>query len=59
MIGFTELSSLMAGDVIGAEIVTTGSITPYGTAMYLRIKALDVETGEIRAMTSQRYHRFL
>ncbi|GHV11907.1 hypothetical protein FACS189491_03960 [Spirochaetia bacterium] len=52
-------TAVSIGHLIGAEIVITGSITPYGPAKYLRIKALDVETGEIRAMTSQRYNRFL
>ncbi|GHT65497.1 hypothetical protein FACS1894110_07500 [Spirochaetia bacterium] len=52
-------TAVSIGHLIGAEMVITGSITPYGTAKYLRIKALDVETGEIRAMTSQRYNRFL
>ncbi|GHV51418.1 hypothetical protein AGMMS49579_06670 [Spirochaetia bacterium] len=52
-------TAVSIGHLTGAEIVITGSITPYGAAKYLRIKALDVETGEIRAMTSQRYHRFL
>jgi hypothetical protein len=51
-------TAVSIGHLTGAEIVITGSITPYGPAKYLRIKALDVETGEILAMTSQGYIHF-
>jgi hypothetical protein len=43
------------GRLIGAAVVITGSISPYGTMKYLRLRALDVETGEIRAMSSRSY----
>jgi curli biogenesis system outer membrane secretion channel CsgG len=51
-------TAVSIGHLTGAAIVITGSIIPYDTAKYLRLKALDVETGEIRAMSSRRYGGF-
>jgi curli biogenesis system outer membrane secretion channel CsgG len=48
-------TAVSIGHLIGASIVITGSITPYDTVKYLRLKALDVKTGEIRAMASRRF----
>jgi hypothetical protein len=48
-------TAVSIGHLTGAEIVITGSISPYGAAKYLRLKALDVETGQIRAMSSRRF----
>ncbi|MDR3147187.1 MAG: CsgG/HfaB family protein, partial [Treponema sp.] len=49
-------TAVSIGHFIGAAIVITGNIGPYDTAKYLRLKALDVETGEIRAMVSRRFN---
>jgi hypothetical protein len=51
-------TAVSIGHLIGAEIVITGSIVPYRAAAYLRLKALDVETGQIRAMSSRRFNSF-
>jgi hypothetical protein len=49
-------TAVSIGHFIGAAIVITGTISsPYNGAKYLRLKALDVETGEIRAMASRRF----
>jgi hypothetical protein len=48
-------TAVSIGHLTGAEIVITGSISPYGAAKYLRLKALDVETGQIRAVSSRRF----
>ncbi|MDR0997984.1 MAG: CsgG/HfaB family protein, partial [Treponema sp.] len=48
-------TAVSIGHLTGAEIVITGSISPYDAAKYLRLKALDVETGQIRAMSSRRF----
>jgi curli biogenesis system outer membrane secretion channel CsgG len=49
-------TAVSIGHLTGAAVVITGSISPYDTAKYLRLKALDVETGEIRAMASRRFN---
>jgi hypothetical protein len=49
-------TAVSIGHLTGAEIVITGSISPYETLKYLRLRALDVETGEIRAVSSRAYH---
>jgi hypothetical protein len=49
-------TAVSIGHLIGAAIVITGNISPYNAAKYLRLKALDVETGEIRAMVSRRFN---
>jgi hypothetical protein len=49
-------TAVSIGHFIGAAIVITGTISrPYNGAKYLRLKALDVETGKIRAMASRRF----
>ncbi|MDR1898806.1 MAG: CsgG/HfaB family protein [Treponema sp.] len=51
-------TAVSIGHLIGAAIVITGTIVPYDSAKYLRLKALDVETGQIRAMSSRRFAAF-
>jgi hypothetical protein len=48
-------TAVSIGRLIGAALVITGTISPYETLTYLRLRALDVETGEIRAMSSRSY----
>jgi hypothetical protein len=48
-------SAVSIGHLTGAGIVITGSISLYDTTRYLRLKALDVETGTILAVTSERF----
>jgi hypothetical protein len=48
-------TAVSIGHLIGAAMVITGSISPYNEAKYLRLKALDVEIGKIRAMASRRF----
>ncbi|MDR2020339.1 MAG: CsgG/HfaB family protein [Treponema sp.] len=49
-------TAVSIGHLIGATMVITGSISPYNAIQYLRLKVLDVETGEIRAMASRRFN---
>jgi curli biogenesis system outer membrane secretion channel CsgG len=42
--------AISAGRVIGADVVVTGVITRNGGISYLRLKALDVRTGQILCM---------
>jgi hypothetical protein len=49
-------TAVSIGHLIGAAMVITGSISPYDSAKYLRLKALDVETGQILAMSSRRFN---
>ncbi|MFP3090969.1 CsgG/HfaB family protein [Treponema sp. TIM-1] len=49
-------TAVSIGRLMGAAMVITGSISPYHEVKYLRLKALDVETGEIRAMASRRFN---
>jgi hypothetical protein len=49
-------TAVSIGHLIGAAMVITGTISPYNEAKYLRLKALDVETGEIRVMVSRRFN---
>jgi curli biogenesis system outer membrane secretion channel CsgG len=51
-----DATAVSIGHLTGAAVVITGSISPYGALNYLRLRALDVETGEIRAMSSRPYH---
>jgi curli biogenesis system outer membrane secretion channel CsgG len=51
-----DAAAVSIGRLIGAALVITGSINSYETLKYLRLRALDVETGEIRAMSSRSYH---
>ncbi|MDR2019642.1 MAG: penicillin-binding protein activator LpoB [Treponema sp.] len=48
-------TAVSIGRLTGAGMVITGSVSPYNEAKYLRLKVLDVETGEIRAMASRRF----
>jgi hypothetical protein len=48
-------TAVSIGHLIGAAMVVTGNISHYNAAKYLRLKALDVETGQIRAMVSRRF----
>ncbi|MDR3138437.1 MAG: CsgG/HfaB family protein [Treponema sp.] len=50
-------TAVSIGHLIGAAIVITGRIISYDIAQYLSLKALDVETGRIRAMSSRRFPR--
>jgi curli biogenesis system outer membrane secretion channel CsgG len=49
-------TAVSIGRLIGAAMVIIGSISPYQEAKYLRLKVLDVETGEIRVMASRRFN---
>ena len=48
-------TAVSIGHLIGASFVVTGSIAPWGSAKHLRLRVLDVQTGQIRAMTSVSY----
>jgi PBP1b-binding outer membrane lipoprotein LpoB len=48
-------TAISIGHLIGAAFVITGSITPWESAKHLRLRVLDVQTGQIRAMTSVSY----
>jgi hypothetical protein len=49
-------TAVSIGHLVGAGVVITGTIAPYDSAKYLRLRALDVETGQIRAMSSWRFN---
>jgi hypothetical protein len=51
-------TAVFIGRLTGAGIVITGSISVYDSVKYVRLKALDVESSEIRAMTSRRIVSF-
>jgi hypothetical protein len=56
MSGEVDDDSLISlGKLTGAETVITGSIDGYGESRRLTVKALEVKTGEIQAMTSQKF----
>jgi PBP1b-binding outer membrane lipoprotein LpoB len=48
-------TAVSIGRLTGAALVITGAISTYEALNYLRLRALDVETGEIRAMSSRPY----
>jgi curli biogenesis system outer membrane secretion channel CsgG len=48
-------TAVSIGHLIGAAFVITGSISPWESARYLRFKVLDVQTGQIKIMTSVAY----
>ena len=48
-------SAATIGKMLGASIVITGSVSGTGATRRLRAKALDVQTGEIISMASERY----
>ena len=50
-----DATAVAVGHLIGAQTVITGSISGNKEAHYLRLKALDVETGQITAVSSQKY----
>ncbi|MDR3343340.1 MAG: CsgG/HfaB family protein [Treponema sp.] len=49
-----DQSAVSIGEMVGAQIVITGSITGDGTTKRLRLKALDVQSSEIVAMSAER-----
>ena len=51
-------TAVSIGKMAGAGIVITGSILPYGEGKYLNLKALDVETAQIRAASSGLFSSF-
>jgi hypothetical protein len=56
MSGLVDDDSVISlGKLAGAEIVLTGSIGGFGENRRLMVKALDVRTGEIKAMSSQKF----
>ncbi|MDR0557024.1 MAG: CsgG/HfaB family protein, partial [Treponema sp.] len=48
-------SAISIGKFLGANIVVTGNVSGTGSLRRLRIKALDVLTGEIVSMASERF----
>ena len=48
-------TAVSIGHLIGAAFVITGSISPWESAKFLRLRVLDVQTGQIRAMSSIAY----
>ena len=48
-------TAVSIGRLAGAEIVITGSIVPYGHVKHLNLRALDVETSQILAVSSRAF----
>jgi curli biogenesis system outer membrane secretion channel CsgG len=48
-------TAVSIGHLIGAAYVITGGISPWGQVNYLRLRVIDVETGQIKIMTSVSY----
>jgi curli biogenesis system outer membrane secretion channel CsgG len=48
-------TAVSIGHLIGAAYVITGGISPWGQANYLRLRIIDVQTGQIKTMTSVSY----
>jgi len=48
-------TAVSIGHLIGAAYVITGGISPWESANYLRLRVIDVETGQIKIMTSVSY----
>jgi len=48
-------TAVSIGHLIGAAYVITGAISPWGSWNYLRLRVIDVETGQIKIMTSVSY----
>ena len=48
-------TAVSIGHLIGAAFVIAGGISPWESAKHLRLRVLDVETGQIRTMTSVSY----
>jgi len=56
MSGFVDDDTVISlGKLSGAETVIIGSVDGYGGDRRLTVKALDVQTGEIQTMSSQRF----
>ena len=51
-------TAVSIGRMAGAGIVITGSILPYGPVRFLNLRALDVETAQIRAVSSRPFAHF-
>jgi curli biogenesis system outer membrane secretion channel CsgG len=51
-------TAVSIGKMAGAGIVITGTILPYGEGRYLNLRALDVETAQIRAASSRSFTSF-
>jgi hypothetical protein len=51
-------TAVSIGKMAGAGIVITGTILPYGEGRYLNLRALDVETAQIRAASSRLFSSF-
>jgi curli biogenesis system outer membrane secretion channel CsgG len=51
-------TAVSIGKMTGANIVITGNILPYGTVNYLNLRALDVETAQIRAASSRLFSSY-
>jgi len=51
----SDETAVSIGQMIGAAYVITGSISPWESINYLRIRVLDVQTGQIRIMSSISY----
>jgi len=51
----SEESAISIGQMLGANIVITGSITGTGTNQRLSIKALDVKTAQIVTMVRETF----
>jgi hypothetical protein len=49
--GISDNMAIVAGKVLGADVVVTGAIIHSGGTNYLRVKTLEVDTGQILSMT--------
>ena len=54
-----DATAVSIGKMAGASIVITGSILPYGEVQYLNLRALDVESAQIRAASSRPFSSLL
>jgi hypothetical protein len=50
-----ERSAVSIGKLLGANVVITGSISGSGTTRRLRLTAINVQTGEVVSMASERF----
>ena len=51
-------TAVSIGKMAGAEIVITGTILPFGMDKYLNLRALDVQTAQIRSVSSRQFTPF-
>jgi hypothetical protein len=51
----SDASAVSIGQMLGANIVLTGSISGVGASQRLSISALDVRTGEIVSMVREEF----